>query len=397
MFASEGGKASKDPKASKAGHARTIAQRMTSQTVSRGWLATAIVMAAALVLSAPFIGQLRTALRQAAGGSFATLVAAAIAVAVSLAVVYALTRIRERRRLRYGLLGAALAIGIGYALAARTGNLEVDAVERFHFLEYGLITFLFYRAWKPAADGSVLLIPALAGLIVGTCEEWLQWFIPARVGEARDVLLNLFAIACGLLFSLGLDPPAAITVVPHEGSRWRVAWTSAAALAVFAGFVHSVHLGYEIKDPDAGVFRSRYTADQLATLGADRAERWRTRPPLTWSRLSREDQYFSEGLTHVQRRNETWDEGNVMASRHENLILEKYYAPVLDTPSYVSATGHRWAPAQRADADARLGPGFMIYVSDAQDYPIVIWPKWLFWVVVAVLVGLILRSVRTRA
>ena len=58
-----------------------------------------------------------------------------------------------------------------------------------------------------------------------------------------------------------------------------------------------------------------------------------------------------------------------MASRHENLILEKYYAPVLDTPSYVSAQGHRWPASQRADAEARIGPGFMIYVSDAQDYP----------------------------
>ncbi len=69
-----------------------------------------------------------------------------------------------------------------------------------------------------------------------------------------------------------------------------------------------------------------------------------------------------------------------MAARHENLILEKYYAPVLDTPSYVSATGHRWPPSQRADAESRVGPGFMIYDSDALDYPVVTWPKWTYWI-----------------
>lgn len=357
---------------------------IATRGVSRGWLATAVVAAVALVLAAPFIGQLRTAIWAALGQSFATVLGAAVAAGIGLAFVYAFARIRDRQIARYGALVAALAVGVGYALLARTGNPEVDAVERFHFVEYGLVTFLFYRAWRPAGDGALIWMPVLAAMIVGTCEEWLQWFIPARVGEVRDVLLNLIAIGCGLLFSLGLDPPPKITLRLAPASRRRVASIAVAALMVFAAFFHSVHLGYEIHDADAGVFRSRYTAAQLAELGEARAARWATNPPLTWSRLSREDQYLSEGVTHVQRRNETWDGGNVMAARQENLILEKYYAPVLDTPSYISAQGHRWPPAQRADAESRIGPGYMIYVSDAEDYPILIWPKWAFWLVVAV-------------
>jgi hypothetical protein len=38
----------------------------------------------------------------------------------------------------------------------------------------------------------------------------------------------------------------------------------------------------------------------------------------------------------------------------------------------------------------------MIYVSDAQDYPILIWPKWAFWLLIAVFVGLLLRQARAR-
>jgi VanZ family protein len=364
---------------------------------SRGWLLAATTLSAALVLSAPFIGQLRTAIRSAVGAGFSDAMGALVGGTVGLAALIAVARIRERKGLRYAALLAAPTIGIGYAVAGRTGNPEVDAVERFHFLEYGLITALFYRAWRRSADGSVLIMPVLAGLLVGTLEEWLQWFIPARIGEARDVLLNLFAISCGLLFSLSLDPPPRVSLSLLPAGKRHVAILSAVVLLVFGAFFHSVHLGYEIEDADAGVFRSRYTADDLARIGQQRAALWRTHPPLTWARLSREDQYLSEGVAHVQRRNETWHEGNVLASRHENLILEKYYAPVLDAPSYLSPQGLRWPAAQRDDAEARASPGFMIYVSDALDYPVLIWPKWAFWVVIVGVALVTLQSARLAA
>jgi hypothetical protein len=312
-------------------------------------------------------------------------------------VAAALVRIRDRRRMRYGCIAAAVLIAVAYALAARTGNPEVDAVERFHFIEYGLITALFYRAWRPSSDGAVFVMPLLMGVTVGTLEEWLQWFIPARVGEARDVLLNAFAICCGLLFSVGVDPPPRITLRLSPGSQRRAAVLGAITVIAFAAFVHSVHLGYEIKDAEAGVFRSRYPADELARVAAERAAAWAANPPLTWRRLSREDQYFSEGVAHVQRRNEAWQQGNLLAARHENRILEKYYAPVLDAPSYVSPQGFRWPPEQRAAAEGQRGPGFMIYVSDGYDYPIVIWPKWAFWLITGACAALLLRAVPARA
>jgi hypothetical protein len=170
-----------------------------------------------------------------------------------------------------------------------------------------------------------------------------------------------------------------------------VAIVSSLAVLAFAAFFHSVHLGHEIADRDAGVFRSRYSASELAVVSAARAQRWQTDPPLTWSRYSREDQFHTEGIAHVRRRNERWDEGNALAARHENLILEKYYAPVLDTPSYISAVGHRWPAAQRRQAEAQQGPGFMIYVSDALTYPVVTWPVWVYWLVVASAILLTLR------
>ena len=59
---------------------------------------------------------------------------------------------------------------------------------------------------------------------------------------------------------------------------------------------------------------------------------------------------MSEGLLHVQERNREWDAGHPGVAWFENRILERYFAPVLDTPSYVSRTGHRWPAGQHDDA-----------------------------------------------
>ncbi len=342
----------------------------------------AAVVSAGLILWAPFIGRIRSAVKSAFPGQFVRIVGALVGVLVLGAVVAALARIRERRAIRYTLIAAALAFGVGYAASLGTGNPEVDVVERFHFVEYGLVTLLFYRAWRPLDDGSVYVLPVLCGILVGTIEEWFQWFIPVRIGEMRDVFLNCAAIGCGLLFSIGLDPPAAFRFRLRRGSIARMGIVTGVAVLVFALFLQAVHLGFVVSDPEAGAFRSRYSATELASLSADRAERWRSDPPLVLRRLSREDQYMSEGVWHVQARNKAWDAHDWFTAWQENRILEKFYPPVLDTPSFVSKSGHRWAPEQRADAQARLADGGAVpasFVSAAQTYPLYAWPRPVFW------------------
>ena len=350
----------------------------------------AAIVSAALILWAPFIGRIRSAIRSAFPGQFVTIVGAVVAVLVLGAVVAALVRIRERRAVRYSLIAIALVFGTWYAVSLGTGNAEVDVVERFHFVEYGLVTLLFYRAWRPLDDGSVYVLPVLCGILVGTLEEWFQWFIPVRIGEMRDVFLNGAAIGCGLLFSIGADPPAAFRFRLRRGSIARMGIAAGVVVLVFALFLQAVHLGFVVSGPDTGAFRSRYSAAELAALSADRAQRWRSDPPLVLRRLSREDQYMSEGVWHVQARNKAWDARDWFTAWQENRILETFYAPVLDTPSYVSKAGHRWAPEQRADGQRRLADAGAAapasFVSAAQTYPLYTWPRPVFWAAVCAVI-----------
>jgi VanZ like protein len=350
------------------------------------------VVAAAFVLSAPYIGQIRSSLRSAFPQYFVAIVGTLVAVIVLAALGAALLRIQERRALRYTVLAVSVIVAAAFIRWHATGRPEVDVVEVFHFVEYGLITWLFYRAWRPLDDASVFLLPFLASMLVGILEEGLQWFIPVRVGEVNDVFLNTVAIGCGLLFSIGVDPPPRFSAGLRQGSLARIGRFLAVDLIALALFIHVVHLGYAVTDIDTGSFVSRYSRDTLERLDRDKRAEWQVTPlPTKLRRVSREDQYMSEGVVHVQERNEQWAGGNASAAWFENRILEKYFDAVLDAPSYVSPTGHRWSPEQIAAVSTKAASGrpAASYVSDAYPYPIYVWPKTVFWGVVAALVAVI--------
>lgn len=363
--------------------------------MARGRFIVACIVAAIVILWAPFVSEIRRWIRTQFPGQFVLVVGSAIALMIGTALLAALFRIRERRLLRYGAIAAAVVLAVAYSIRFSTGRPESDVVEHFHFVQFGIVTLLFYRAWRPVDDVSTFVLPVLAGLIVGTIEEWFQWFIPVRVGEMRDIFLNLAAITSGLLFSIAVDPPARWSARLNPGSLRRIGIVTAAVVMAIASFFHTVHLGYEIRDDETGTFRSRYTASQLGELAAERASAWQaSAPPLRPPRLAREDQYLTEAMEHAMWRNKRWDAGDLTAAWYENRILEKYYAPTLATPTYHAPTGFGWPPEQRRNAEdatavARAGTTGS-YASLSNLAPIFPWSKSLFWSAVAALTIVVL-------
>ena len=349
-----------------------------------------------LVASAPFLGQFRSALRRTFPDQFVWIVAGLIVLGAAGAAVLAARGIRDRRGPRLTLIAVSLLTAAAYAWDNAGARPDATAVELFHFVQYGAVTLLFYRACVGLGDAGALLVPVFAGAIVGMAEEWFQWFLPGRVGEVRDLYLNLAAIGCGMLFSLAVYPPSGLVRGMGPASSRLAARAAAAAILSLAAFIHVIHLGHRIADDEAGLFDSRFTASRLAELSAERRARWAVEPPpARVRRVSREDQYLTEAAQHAQERNELWAAGDVQGAWAENRILEKHYAPVLDVTWYDAPSGIRWPEAQRADAavraaEARAANPARLYVSDAYPYPIFRWHAALVWTVALVSAALIL-------
>ena len=289
--------------------------------------------------------------------------------------------------MRYGLILAAVIVGAGYARAVSNGDSAVDLVEAFHFVEYGLVASLFYRAWRRRPGLSGVVLAACAGVALGVADEWVQWFVPERVGEMHDILINAVAVGCGLLFSVAVHPPSSLTLPPGRASRLALGAAVSGLLLAFAGFVDRVHLGYDVQDGQTATFRSRYDAQALAAAAADRTARWKVSPPPDRG-FSREDHYLSEGEWHVQQRNIAIGTADWWTALREDAILEHFYAPVLEMRG-------RWSREQRAEFERhaqRLERGS--YVSQAAPYPIYVVRRSIFWTATVLIAVAIVWSAR---
>lgn len=76
--------------------------------------------------------------------------------------------------------------------------------ERIHFLEYGLLAYLAYKALeKDVIQKKALYVQTLCIVLgVSFLDEGIQYLLPNRVGEFRDVALNLVSGVMGLFITL---------------------------------------------------------------------------------------------------------------------------------------------------------------------------------------------------
>ncbi|HVR29181.1 MAG TPA: hypothetical protein VMS86_06550 [Thermoanaerobaculia bacterium] len=316
--------------------------------------ASALLVSAAVVGMAPFASEVRQWLEHALAEGYVRYLGAGFALAVAAVVVWVAARIKDDRARRYGLLLSGLALLFGQLVGWSRADAAVNAVERVHFLYYGLLGVLWLRALRGPigvaaagsgpqgpgmgqergrADLSAPLATLLAILLVAIADEGLQFWVASRVGELYDVVLNVYAGAIGLLIALALDGPRSLVWRIEPGSGRALARLAAVSVLTLAAFLHVVHLGYLIVDPEIGTFRSHFTAEGLDRASRDRAERWRASPlgpPGVFAPLEREDRYRSEAGSRVQHRNAALERADPYQVWKENRILERYYAPFLE-------------------------------------------------------------------
>lgn len=374
-----------------------------SPSATRRRLVVPILFAAAILAAAPYIGQLRDWLGKAFPRAFAPALTVAFALVLAVAAAIAVRRIRHRRWMRLGgcaLAGLLIAVQV---LAFARDRADVSAVERVHILEYGLLALLLYWALRPASEAGALVLAALGAMTVGVVDEIVQWTVPTRVGEMRDVLLNWLAAGTGLVAAVSLRPPSTLAAPAWLGTRRAAGFLVAALSLSTVLFFDLAHLGHEVIDREEGVrFRSWSSPEELRRVAAERAARWEVEPPRTLRPLSREDTFLTEGTSHVSQRNRALRRGDAREAWKEQRILERWYAPVLEISGLSSGRKLGLAPWKRRqlEAQAAEAPGGA-YTSPVFRYRIHLRPApWKLWaaggVIAAIGLGVAVAPPRRR-
>lgn len=356
-------------------------------------LALALAASIVIVAGSPLVGALRQALLTYWPAGYVPVLAAGVMVP---ALVLLLVSVRAamqghadgpRRWSRPKLAAIALAFGLALLVGylERTGDTNVDVVEAFHFVEFGALTCLVAWAVAPLASGHACVWGAAGSIAVGALDEWTQWFVPNRTGEIRDVGIDAVAAVCGVLLAVALDIGGR--------TKWRrivrpLAVAGAVTILLAAGCFAVIHLGSVVQDAEAGTFRTRFAGPALIAFGQERARRWGRGPIPEQGLFTEEDQYLSEALWHVRRRNRAVEAADVVAAWREERILETYFAPILQVATADRPEGHALSAEQLAMIEggrARAVGG----TSDASPIPIVAWSRGAFWAWVGGAVGVL--------
>ena len=128
-----------------------------------------------------------------------------VIVIASLMSAFYLLRIKKDASIgNFFILGLIALIFVAYTL-----KLESNPEEALHFVEYGVLGGLLYRALcHRIQDISIYFIAASIGISVGVIDETLQWITPGRIWSVADLWLNFLAILLVQIgIAKGLKPP----------------------------------------------------------------------------------------------------------------------------------------------------------------------------------------------
>ncbi len=262
-----------------------------------------------------------------------------------------------------------------------TIQLRAHPEEAIHFLEYGLLSYLLFKALSyRIQDWTVYLTAVFFVLFIGTTDEFLQWIMPQRFWDFRDVGLNMLA---GGIFLLAIWKGINPTVISKPVKKISVGMLAGIITAnlIFMGlclsntpnFVNRYttaistlswlqneevmsDYGYIHKDPEIGTFYSRLTLEQLKKIDLTNGESYGRNLPqdISSEMIHKElieiynpytNPFLYEFLIHLFRRNTSLDkleDINVPFEKirrsnitfRENLLVEKYFSNTLKHSMY---------------------------------------------------------------
>ena len=85
------------------------------------------------------------------------------------------------------------------AYAYLLGEFARFPAERLHLVEYGFMGYIIFRALRVDMDWRLAYLAAWGiAVLVGIGDECIQWVLPQRFFEVKDIQLNAVSAALGL-------------------------------------------------------------------------------------------------------------------------------------------------------------------------------------------------------
>jgi len=269
-----------------------------------------------------------------------------------------------------------LVIG-GYAYF--TFMLRKIPAEAIHFLEYGILGFLIFKALNHhIKDRSIFLTATALGLLIGTIDEILQWVAPQRIWNFHDLGIN--AVSVGL-FQLAIWKVIMLkTVSGNINTRSIRILTSMFAVEVIiiglclsntpervASYTDLIpqlsflqkeesmsEFGYKHDDPEIGTFYSRFTLKKLKEIDrnkwTDNAQILNDTANMNYRQFLKDfnpitNPFLHELRVHAYRRDAYIRKANktqvIDAKKEsyfiafkENLILDRYFTQTMENSIY---------------------------------------------------------------
>jgi len=258
-------------------------------------------------------------------------------------------------------------------------RLKNSPVEVTHFLEYGVLSFFIFKALSHhIKNQSIYFSATLITLIFGILDEVIQWIVPGRVWNFKDVGMNAVSGALIQLAIWKVIAPKSISKRINLKSL-RIFSSLFMTCIIIIGlcasnsphrvYSYSKHIsfldflqkeepmgefGYKYKDPKIGIFYSRLSPKKLRRTDEINGEKYGqilnksvkmkykeflhkynpiTNPFLYELRVHifRRDRYFSKG---EKKSNGSEGQKFYYVAYKENLILQKYFTNTIKQSIY---------------------------------------------------------------
>ncbi|GAK54151.1 hypothetical protein U14_05429 [Candidatus Moduliflexus flocculans] len=233
--------------------------------------------------------------------------------------------------LRENIYAALRWVGLNTAFFEALEIFPIYAGEKIHFLEYGFLGLLLCKTLSyRLKDRSAYWLALLIVYLIGMTDEGIQWALPSRVGEYRDIWMNITSGGLAILSVFLVIRPRAFQGRFSLSSLRPICYTLAAAIVYTGIFLQSVHgFGHKIFMPDNGAeFVSSFAENELIALDRRIMERYENKPVEDIPYLTVERYNYEAGRHHYLR-NKYNQNGRYFESYCEQEIIKTYYRSAL--------------------------------------------------------------------